>query len=130
LVDLDREECFRLLGRGMVGRVAFTDRAMPAVQPVTYLLAGEEIVFRIGGGSPLAASVRHTVVAFQVDEIDTECRSGWTVCGIGETSHVVDPARLAALAGRRLDWWVTGSDSRVISVRLRLVTGRRLGGSA
>jgi hypothetical protein len=55
LVDLDRSQCLDLLRGTVIGRVVFTDSALPAAQPVTYLLDGEEIVFRTGQGTKLAA---------------------------------------------------------------------------
>lgn len=126
LDELERTECFRLLALGAVGRVAFTDGALPAVQPVTYLLDGEEIVFRTKNGSKLAAATRHAVVGFEVDDFDLQARTGWSVLGIGEAYEIVDPARLAALAGTHTDPWVRGHDAHMIAIPLQLVTGRRL----
>ncbi|WP_212612878.1 pyridoxamine 5'-phosphate oxidase family protein [Pseudonocardia hierapolitana] len=99
-MELDEAECLRLLATGMIGRVVFTDSALPAAQPVTYLLDGEEVLFRTGGGGKLAAATRGAVVAFQVDEIDPSTRTGWTVLGIGEAYEVLVPHRLAELASR------------------------------
>ena len=98
LHELERAECLHLLARGAVGRVAFTDGALPAVQPVAYHLDDEEVVFRTKNGSKLAAATRHAVVGFEVDDFDLEARTGWSVLGVGEAYEIVDPARLAALA--------------------------------
>ena len=126
LDELERTECFRLLALGAVGRVAFTDGALPAVQPVSYLLDGEEIVFRTKNGSKLAAATRHAVVGFEVDDFDLQARTGWSVLGIGEAYEIVDPARLAALDDTYTDLWVRGHDAHTIAIPLQLVTGRRL----
>jgi nitroimidazol reductase NimA-like FMN-containing flavoprotein (pyridoxamine 5'-phosphate oxidase superfamily) len=126
LQELERSECFRLLATGTVGRVAFTVGALPAVQPVVYHLDGEEIVFRTQNGSKLAAATRHAVVGFEVDDIDLQTHTGWSVLGVGEAYEVVDPARLAALADTPIDPWVRGHDAHTIAVPLQLVTGRRL----
>ena len=126
LDELERTECFRLLALGAVGRVAFTDGALPAVQPVSYLLDGEEIVFRTRNGSKLAAATRHAVVGFEVDDFDLQARTGWSVLGIGEAYEIVDPARLAALDDTYTDPWVRGHDAHTIAIPLQLVTGRRL----
>ena len=87
LVELDEAECLRLLTKSEIGRVVFTDAALPAAQPVTYLLDGEEVVFRTAGGSKLAAATRGAVVAFQVDEIDPSTRIGWAVPGRRAAHH-------------------------------------------
>ena len=68
------------------------------MQPVTYHLHDEEIVFRTQNGSKLAAATRHAVVGFEIDDVDLQAHTGWSVLGIGEAYEVVDPARLAALA--------------------------------
>jgi len=44
LVELDRGECLRLLGKSTVGRVVFTEGALPAAHPVTYLLDDEDLL--------------------------------------------------------------------------------------
>lgn len=126
LVELDEAECLRLLAGSEIGRVVFTDAALPAAQPVTYLLDGEEIVFRTGGGSKLAAAIRGAVVAFQVDEIDAERRIGWTVLGVGEAYEVVVPDRLADLAERMPVPWAPDHTAHTIAVPLQRLSGRRL----
>lgn len=127
LVELDRGTCLRLLATGVVGRVVFTESALPAAQPVNYLLDDQEVVFRTANGSKLAAATRHHVVAFQVDRIDDAARTGWSVLGMGEAYEVVDPARLAELADRLPPPWVRGQGLHTISVPLQRLTGRHLG---
>ncbi|WP_200803929.1 pyridoxamine 5'-phosphate oxidase family protein [Pseudonocardia thermophila] len=127
LIELDRRECLRLLATGVIGRVVFTHSALPDAQTVAYRLDGEEIIFRTRGGSKLAAAVRHAVVGFQVDEVDIENRTGWSVFGIGEAYEVVDPVRLKELAELDGDPWVRGHDAHTISIPLQLLSGRRLG---
>jgi nitroimidazol reductase NimA-like FMN-containing flavoprotein (pyridoxamine 5'-phosphate oxidase superfamily) len=126
LLDLDRDECLRLLAESEIGRVVFTDAALPAAQPVNYLLDGEEVVFRTGGGSKLAAGTRNAVVAFQVDEIDNTTRSGWAVLGVGEAYEVTVPERLADLAERMPAPWAPDRTAHTIAIPLRRLTGRRL----
>ena len=126
LHELDRTECFRLLARGVVGRVAFTDGALPAVQPVVYHLDDEEIIFRTRNGSKLAAATRNAVVGFEVDDFDLQTRTGWSVLGIGEAYEVVDPVRLAELSDTHTDPWVRGHDAHTIAIPLQLITGRHL----
>ena len=126
LVELTRSECLGLLGRGVIGRVVFTDHALPTVQPVNYLLDGEEIIFRTANGSKLAAAARGAVVAFQLDEFDLTTRSGWSVTGVGEAYEVVDPARLTELADLQPDPWVREHDAHTLSIPLAIITGRRI----
>jgi nitroimidazol reductase NimA-like FMN-containing flavoprotein (pyridoxamine 5'-phosphate oxidase superfamily) len=126
LVELDEAECLRLLAGHEIGRVVFTDAALPAAQPVTYVLDDEEIVFRTGGGSKLAAATRNAVVAFQVDRIDPDTRTGWTVLGVGQAYEVVVPERLAELAERIPAPWAPHRTAHTIAIPLQRLSGRRL----
>ena len=121
---IDREECLRLLAGVVVGRVVFTASAMPAAQPVAFLVDEGEIVFRAGG--PIDAA-RKDVVAFEADDIDPHTLTGWSVLGVGETYEVHDPARLARLAGLALTLLGTASPrSTVIAIRLRQLSGQHV----
>ncbi|MFB9235689.1 pyridoxamine 5'-phosphate oxidase family protein [Plantactinospora siamensis] len=125
--ELDRAECLRLLAAGVVGRVVFTERAMPAVHPVTYVLDGEEVVFRTVSGGKLAAARRHAVLAFEIDQIDPAGGTGWSVLGIGPAYEVLDTRRLAELAFRLpATGAASARDGRMIAVPLQHLTGRRL----
>jgi uncharacterized protein len=127
LTELRRTDCLRLLAGGVVGRVVFTDAALPAAHPVTYLLDGEEVVFRTAGGGKLAAATVGRVVAFEVDEIDLTTRTGWSVLGVGEAYEVTDPQRLADLATRMPPPWAPDRRAHTVAVPLQRLTGRRLG---
>src|SRR5689334_23406956 len=100
LHELSREECLGLLARTGIGRVVFTEAALPAAHPVAFLLDGEEVVFRTAGGGKLAAATTGRVVAFEADEVDLASRSGWSVLGVGEAYEITDPDRLVDLAAR------------------------------
>jgi uncharacterized protein len=126
LVELDEAECLRLLAGHEIGRVVFTDAALPAAQPVTYVLDDEEVVFRTGGGGKLAAATRNAVVAFQVDRIDTDMGTGWTVLGVGQAYEVVVPERLAELAERMPTPWAPNPTAHTIAIPLQRLSGRRL----
>jgi uncharacterized protein len=121
---ITRDECMRLLADQAVGRVVFTTAAMPAAQPVAFVIDRGDIVFRAHG--PLGAA-RKDVVAFEADSIDPHTLTGWSVLGIGETFEILDPARLAGLVD--LPAALLGTVSRsaaVIAIRLRQLTGRRV----
>ncbi|MDQ2706976.1 MAG: pyridoxamine 5'-phosphate oxidase family protein [Actinomycetota bacterium] len=124
--SIGRGECLRLLHLGSLGRVVFTEAAMPAAQPITYVLDREEIVFRADAGSPLGIATRHAVVAFQADDVDVRTRTGWSILGIGETYEVTDLDRRAALGGARLIPWPPTEPLLTIAIRLPRLTGRRL----
>jgi nitroimidazol reductase NimA-like FMN-containing flavoprotein (pyridoxamine 5'-phosphate oxidase superfamily) len=126
LVDLHREECLRLLAVETIGRVVYTEAALPAAHPVTYCLDRDEVVFRTGYGSKLAAAARHRVVGFEVDAYHLPTRTGWSVLGVGVAYEVTDSDRLAALAARMPAPWAPDRTEHTIAVPLQRLTGRRL----
>ncbi|MFR9800954.1 pyridoxamine 5'-phosphate oxidase family protein [Pseudonocardia sp. RS010] len=126
LVEIDRAECLRLLATADLGRVIYTEGAMPAAHPVTYVLDREEIVFRSAGGPTLVAATRGAVVAFQVDEIDADDHTGWSVLGIGQAYEVTERSRLSTLVRLGRSPWPTGRNGHAISIPLARLTGRRL----
>ena len=63
---------------------------MPAVQPVSYVLHGEEVVFRVADHGSLSNATRHAVVGFQVDDIDPVTYAGWSVLGVGQAYAISD----------------------------------------
>ncbi|GAA1325683.1 pyridoxamine 5'-phosphate oxidase family protein [Pseudonocardia xinjiangensis] len=125
LVELDRTECLRLLATGVIGRIVFTEAAMPAAHPVNYLLDGEEVLFRTADGRTFAATHR-TVVGFQADDLDPVTHTGWSVLGVGHAYEVVDPERLDALDATMAESWAGGRAGHVVAVPLQHLTGRRL----
>jgi nitroimidazol reductase NimA-like FMN-containing flavoprotein (pyridoxamine 5'-phosphate oxidase superfamily) len=126
LMDLRREDCLRLLAEGVVGRVVYSDAALPAAHPVTYYLDRDEVVFRAGLGGNLAAAARHQVVGFEIDAYDPSTRTGWSVLGVGVAYEVTDPDRLAALADRMPAPWAPDRAEHTIAVPLQQLSGRRL----
>lgn len=127
LYELSREECLALLPTVPVGRLVFSERALPAVVPVNFALDHGRVVIRTGEGSSLAAALRGEVVGFQVDAFDATARNGWSVLVVGRAAEVRDPTELARLADLPLEPWAGGRREHVLVVPLELVTGRRVG---
>jgi uncharacterized protein len=127
---LSREESLALLSSVPVGRIVFTDRALPAVQPVNFVLHDGSVVFRTGAGSKLAAATRQAIVAFQADPFDATTHSGWSVTAVGPSRVVEDEEELARLSALPLRPWIAEDREYFIRVELAQVTGRRLSGNS
>ncbi|MEV4372692.1 pyridoxamine 5'-phosphate oxidase family protein [Nonomuraea sp. NPDC049637] len=123
---LSEEECFLLLSSMPIGRIVFTDRALPAVQPVNFCLDGRSVVIRTAAGSKLAAATRRAVVAFEADDFDAGLRTGWSVTAVGHAREVTDAAELARLAGLPLTTWAPGERDHYIVVEAEQISGRRI----
>jgi uncharacterized protein len=99
---LDPPTCLALLSTVTVGRIGFTLDALPAIQPVPFLLHGDQVVAATPAGSGLVAGSRGAVVVFQADALGPGARAGWTVSVVGPSRPVRDPAEAAVLDG--LPW--------------------------
>lgn len=123
---LDEEECHRLLGTAVIGRLAFTEGALPTIQPVHFALSGGRVVIPTRTGSKVAAASRGAVVAFEVDDFDAAGRVGWNVTVIGPSRIIVDPVEVRALDALGVRPWAPAAEPCYIAVELVVVRGRRL----
>jgi nitroimidazol reductase NimA-like FMN-containing flavoprotein (pyridoxamine 5'-phosphate oxidase superfamily) len=122
---LGTEDCRALLTATPLGRIVYTESALPAVQPVTYVLADGDVIIRTCPTSRLATAVHDAVVAFEIDDYDAAARTGWSVVVIGRARGVTDPADLAALRGASLTVWVPGEREHYIRIHPQIISGRR-----
>ena len=76
---LDADECWALVSDAVVGRVAWSSPEGISVVPVNFRVVEGVIVFHTTHESFLAGLAAPTEVAFQVDEIDQETATGWSV---------------------------------------------------
>lgn len=72
-------ECWQLLASVSVGRVALPVKALPAILPVQYYLAGRALAVCLGHRELPQSSLDGAMVAFNADAIDPVTRSGWSV---------------------------------------------------
>lgn len=126
---LNEEECLALLAQGWLGRVVVSKGDVPAVFPVNFLSQDGAIYFLTGAGTKLSAALRSTVVAFEVDHVDTTYRHGWSVQAIGVATVVEDESIRRAI-GNRLAPWAPGRRDRLVRIWPASVTGRRIGFAA
>ena len=118
-------ECLRLLGSRSVGRLAYVARAgVPDIAPVNYALDGRDLLVRTGPGPKLQAAERREVVAFEVDDLDDDAHSGWSVVVVGRAERL-SPDQAAAVAAP--EPWSNGPRRHVVRIRPTRITGRRLG---
>lgn len=127
LAVIERPECLRLLAERRVGRLAVVDGDRPMIFPVNYVMVGEEVVFRTDEGTKLTASQR-APVAFEIDHIDEEAETGWSVVVTGRAEEVEDvhteARRRLSEAGVRP--WSGGDKAHWVRIVPTSVTGRHL----
>ena len=124
---LSPDECLALAATVPIGRIVFTDRALPAVQPVNFVIDHDgSVIIRTTQGSKLAAATRNAIVAFEIDEFDPHFKAGWSVTMVGRAQVVRDPIEDARLAQLPLHTWAPGTRDRYIRIRPERVNGRRI----
>lgn len=87
--ELTAEDCWRLLDRHEVGRLAVSIADRPDIFPVNYVVDRGGVVFRSGPGTKLAASVLGRAVAFEIDGYDPLAGEAWSVVVKG-SAHLVE----------------------------------------
>lgn len=125
---LSLQECLHLLGTRSVGRVAYTERALPSIRPVNYALVGRHIVLRTRVDG-LAARLDGQVVAFEVDDVDPELRTGWSVVATGSARVLRDPDELDRANEVPLAAWAGAEHATVVWITVGDLQGRRVGGA-
>ncbi|HEX5188978.1 MAG TPA: pyridoxamine 5'-phosphate oxidase family protein [Streptosporangiaceae bacterium] len=126
--ELTKSECFDLLAREPLGRIAIVDDEGPAMFPVNFIFDNHMVVFRTGEGSKLDAACRGSRVAFEIDGIDAATRTGWSVLIRGEAAEVTDPSELRRLSAITAMPWASGPKAHVVRILPAVVTGRRIAG--
>ncbi|MFB4298556.1 pyridoxamine 5'-phosphate oxidase family protein [Actinomadura sp. NTSP31] len=123
---LGPRECRDLLRHAEVGRIVFTHNALPAIQPVNYVLDGEDIVFRTSRTSRLATAATGSIVAFEIDAFDAGACMGWSVVAVGPARRVSAPGEIASLEEIELRPRGPGQRDLFIRIRPEMLSGRRI----
>jgi nitroimidazol reductase NimA-like FMN-containing flavoprotein (pyridoxamine 5'-phosphate oxidase superfamily) len=130
--DLDRDECLRLIAPGGIGRIAFQGRFGPVVLPVNYRLHEGAILFRTARHSALdedlQTGIAHAdyVVAFEIDDIDSAAKMGWSVLVQGPAHRVESDVERAAALRAGVEPWPAGQRELFVRVTPSRITGRRI----
>lgn len=128
LERIDRDECLELLAGDVVGRLAVASGGAADIFPVNYVLDGETVVFRTDPGTKLDATGR-AQASFEIDRIDREHRTGWSVVASGRLEEVTrySSRTLARLRELPVDPWAGGDKAHYVRLIPSRITGRRVG---
>jgi uncharacterized protein len=126
---LDRNECVRLMERhpARIGRLALAG-PRPVIFPVNYAVDRGNIVLRTDPGTKFHAAVRESYVAFEVDWVEPNWQTGWSVVVRGQARLVTNPEELRRLRRLPLMPWAEGDKEHYVSIEAELISGRRLSG--
>jgi nitroimidazol reductase NimA-like FMN-containing flavoprotein (pyridoxamine 5'-phosphate oxidase superfamily) len=127
LMEIGEEECFALLQRQHLGRLAIVRDGQPEIFPVNYALDGHTITIRTQPGVKLTYATLARV-AFEVEDIDPVSREGWVVVVHGVAQDITDAIDRSSEHARATEVrpWVMGPHEHHIVIARPRVSGRRL----
>ena len=120
---LSEEECWNLLSRRELGRLAVAVDGKPDIFPVNYVADGPQVLFRTAPGSKLANISTNPDVAFEVDEYDEMSAASVVVRGVAdrlELQREIDEADALPFAS-----WIPTLKYRWVRISPTSITGRR-----
>lgn len=126
--ELSRDECLRLLEGHEIGRFVVIEDHRPLVFPVNYVLDGDAVVIRTSTGTKVYGATRG-FVSFEVDDLEHDRRTGWSVVLTGVAQEVTDldrPDLVERLRDVALEPWAPGDRPALLRLAPETVTGRRI----
>lgn len=124
---LTQAECEQHLAQQHAGRVAWTAADGPMVLPISYEMHLGQVSFRTSPYGVLSCLVEPTNVAFEIDDIDMEAGTGWSVLVRGRARAVTSTYTLSNLW--KLEGivpWATGTRNLFITIEPRSISGRQV----
>jgi nitroimidazol reductase NimA-like FMN-containing flavoprotein (pyridoxamine 5'-phosphate oxidase superfamily) len=119
---VSESDCWDMLATQSVGRLAVSVDGQIDIFPVNYGLDGDGIVFRTNSGRKMSWATCGEV-AFEVDAVDEQTHSGWSVVVHGtarDISRFDGPERQRAAQ----PW--SGHKDFLLRIAPRSITGRRV----
>jgi nitroimidazol reductase NimA-like FMN-containing flavoprotein (pyridoxamine 5'-phosphate oxidase superfamily) len=124
--ELSEGECLELLAATPIGRLIYSDHAMPFAAPIKFVLDGMHVVMRTKRRSRLAMSAAGNVVAFEADSIDSGGVPGWSVVVTGRALLVDDAPTIARLDELDFHGRARTGAQAYLRIRVELVSGHRI----
>ena len=127
MLVLSREDCLKLLASHRFGRLAVAMDS-PVIRPVNYVFdeRSQSVAFRTADGSKFHAMLTNGNAAFEIDGIDPDSRTGWSVIIVGMTEEVTSQSEARRLDRLGLETWTPGHKAHWMRIRAWTVSGRRI----
>jgi hypothetical protein len=125
LIELSPYECWQLVEEPIpIARVVWTDGHSATIVPVNYAVADGALWFQSSPGSRLARECNGRQVLVEIDSVDADTKSGWSVIvtGVAENVEADDVPNFLG----QLEVWPRGPRTTFVRVHPDQVTGRRL----
>lgn len=126
LEDLEVAECRQLLVVTNVGRLGYSAGDEQRIVVMNYVVTRDHIVVRTSSDNDTARFARDSQVAFEVDYVDADTQSGWSVLVSGIADELPRSWLRAMDVGETPQPWASGVRPLYLRVPLTRVTGRRV----
>ena len=126
LLILDEATCWELVASKQIGRIAVAAANRPDIFPMNYALDGQHLVFQTLPGIKLASAVLGKAVAFEIDEMDEEAHTGWSVVIHGVASEIEGTENLLAAEALGIRPWAESPKYRYLRLTADSISGRRV----
>lgn len=127
--ELGSDLCWKVLESTTLGRLAVATDEGVEIFPLNFVVDGTSIYFRTAPGAKLSAVAAHPNVALEVDGVDPDGETAFSVVVKGAAERLDLPADIDEAESLHLTPWTATRKLRWVRIRPREVTGRvfRLG---
>lgn len=125
---MDERECRELLAGATVARLGYVIEGRPQVVPVNITVVDGDVFIRSLPGSKAAAAGRGDVVCLEVDHLEPETMTGWSVTAHGPLELIVDARVLRRAWDNDPEPWQHGDRWRWLRLTPQTLAGARVAG--
>lgn len=126
LERLSIPECLARLSRAGIGRIAFAYGPAPVVLPINFALDGVTVVLRTAHDTQLASLPDGEGVALEIDHVDLDDHTGWSILMRGRIDRITDPADLEHCHELPLGHYAPGDRQEWRRISPATISGRRI----
>jgi uncharacterized protein len=122
ILELDDEQCWKLLESTKHGRIVVSVAGEPDIFPVNYVTSGQKIYLRTAPGNKLAQLTINSKVLFETDGILSD--EAWSIVLRGTARVLTTSAELEAVEALGLKTWVPTLKDFYVEILPTSVSGR------
>jgi nitroimidazol reductase NimA-like FMN-containing flavoprotein (pyridoxamine 5'-phosphate oxidase superfamily) len=126
IVELSKDTCEELLRATAIGRLAVIIDGRPQVFPVCHVFDGGALIVPTNDSTKMHAALSWPAVGFEVDGIDGDGQSGWSVMVQGRAEEVTDPSVIQRAMELQTVAFRLGEHVRWVRIVPTEITGRRI----